>query len=192
MLTNSQHLLRHGLTGDSDSTWTWDSKNTDAESVRWPTDFLANETRLPDSSKPFPRPRILLYEYDTDVNSLAWLTARTLYYHANHLLEKLSEKRENRNRPLLFVAHSLGGLLVKNALVSSHRAFCKEPEADDEDIHDVGDVYRSTFGIVSFGVPQAFARNTRLSEFVYNLWSLGGQLMPFFSRFYRQSLEAGC
>ncbi|TAQ89958.1 hypothetical protein B7494_g1693 [Chlorociboria aeruginascens] len=59
-----------------------------------------------------------LYGYNTDVKNLFWLTTRTLYHDANHLLDELAKARnDRRQRPLLFVGYSIGGFLVKSALI---------------------------------------------------------------------------
>lgn len=157
----------HGLTGDAKSTWTSRDAETN-EDVFWPTAFLSKQTSL-DDGRPFPRTRIMLYGYETAVNSLCWLTERTLYHHASHLLNELSEARKDcRDRPLLFIVHSLGGLLVQNALIFSFSA-ARENSEDIESPSLNGDIYLSTFGIVSFGTPQTFPGNTPLTELVDHL-----------------------
>lgn len=83
--------------------------------VYWPRDLL------PDA---LPNARILTYGYDTHlrhhfqgpgpkstVYDMAW----------NFLLQLGAERDAHSSRPLLFVAHSLGGILVKEALRRSER-----------------------------------------------------------------------
>ncbi|KAL6709178.1 hypothetical protein ACN47E_001994 [Coniothyrium glycines] len=143
----------HGLTGDARSTWT-KSNPENEESILWPRDLLARD---------FPRARILLYGYETRVNSVCWLLERTLYHHATHLLRDLENdrKRENcSNRPLLFIAHSLGGLLVKNAL-----NFAKDDNPGSTPFHSI---YMSTFGVVSFDSPHVFGGNASTDQSLEN------------------------
>ena len=107
----------------------------------------------------------MLYGYATNTHSVAWLTARTLYHYSNHLLTDLSEARKRcKTRPLLFVVHSLGGTLVKSALIFSLGG-C-------ESHLNARDIYLSTIGIVSFGTPQTFAGNPPLSDIIASLSAL--------------------
>jgi hypothetical protein len=144
----------HGLTGDARSTWTAQSKDT-GQDVFWPTDLLTNTNALNENA--FPQARIMLYGYETDVNSLCWLTERTLYHHGKRFLRMLTEKRAHcKHRPLLFVAHSLGGLLVKSSLI-----FARNVKSTS--ITDEREIYLSTFGVISFGTPQIFTGKTSMS-----------------------------
>ncbi|KAF1911408.1 hypothetical protein BDU57DRAFT_103208 [Ampelomyces quisqualis] len=143
----------HGLGGSARSTWTAYDKEMD-KTIFWPKDLLC---------KSFPRARILLYGYETKVHSLCWLADRTLYHHASHLLSDLSTARQNcQDRPLLFVAHSLGGLVVKSALVFAQGLASTSDNTDRK-------IYLSTFGIVSFGTPQVSPGSPPLINFVDEL-----------------------
>ncbi|KAF2741042.1 hypothetical protein EJ04DRAFT_112741 [Polyplosphaeria fusca] len=160
----------HGLTGDAQSTWT--AHNTDTkEDIFWPTKYLADQT-LSDGTR-FPKARILLFGYETEINSLCWLTERTLYHHGHHLLKSLTKLREKcKHRPLLFVAHSLGGLLVKSALIFAS-------DIGNSTVTEEREIYHSTIGIVSFGTPQIFAGNAPLTDMIARLCQLPDHIPQF-------------
>ena len=100
----------HGLNpkgSEAHARQTW----TDGEGVFWPSDLLPKE---------LPSARILLFSYNSSILSNA--STAHLASHAAMLCGRLSDsrlKKEEVHRPLLFVAHSLGGLLVKQALVEA-------------------------------------------------------------------------
>ncbi|OIW33004.1 hypothetical protein CONLIGDRAFT_570241, partial [Coniochaeta ligniaria NRRL 30616] len=94
----------HGLNGGRLSTWTMNG-------VLWPQSLL-----LPK----IPNARILTFGYNAD------LTMNTSTYgmrdHATKLLSSLRDKREEPDelhRPIIFVCHSMGGLIVKQALLTA-------------------------------------------------------------------------
>ena len=74
---------------------------------------------LPDD---LPNARIILYGYDTGMahsrsfQSLEGL-ASTLTSTLQMLLAKEEPQQKHRARPLIFIAHSLGGLVFKEALI---------------------------------------------------------------------------
>lgn len=102
---------------------------TDRRSPSWVREGIRREAN---------RARILLYEHPpvregTTLNSLAMA-----------LLEELRALRaaeKRRDRPLLFLAHSIGGLVVKMALVKAH--------ADSR----YGDILHECYGVAFFGTP---------------------------------------
>ncbi|KAL2192988.1 hypothetical protein P885DRAFT_46402, partial [Corynascus similis CBS 632.67] len=81
-------------------------------SVFWPADLLPTVC---------PRARVLVYGYDTKVtNYMASPTNKnSIYSHAKDLLFALSRETEPQRLPLSFVAHSLGGIVVKEMLARS-------------------------------------------------------------------------
>ena len=84
--------------------------------VFWPRDLLP--TRFPDF-------RIFTWGYDVDIDhAFSGTSTATVYQHAANLLTDLSDVRtstEAELRPLFFVAHSLGGIVVKDVSIpSSH------------------------------------------------------------------------
>ena len=96
-------VLVHGLQGHAMGTWA-------TPKLYWPLDLLP---------KDLPAARIMTFEYDTLMLDEPPLQIRDL---ANMLLESLTiNRRLSRagSRPLIFVAHSLGGLLVKGAFLYS-------------------------------------------------------------------------
>lgn len=128
----------HGLTGDRDSTWT-------AKGCRepWP------KTLLPDELKQ-SRARIITYGYDAYVVKKSHASSNNLRDHASTFLQKLTADREREsavNRPLIIVAHSLGGLLTKQAVLRSKA----NPEAHLRQLYD------SIVGIVFMGTPHSGA-----------------------------------
>lgn len=85
-------------------TWTAGEK---ADQKLWLRDFLAPKR---------PEARVLLFGYDSDVTS----NTNTMHIgdHATNLLNRLDHKRRKApDRPIVFVAHSLGGLVVKKVMI---------------------------------------------------------------------------
>jgi len=98
----------HGLMGNRDSTWT-----ANGQSTPWP------QTLLPPH---LPRARILTFGYDAYVVRGSVASKNRLMDHAASLLNDLTNDREACGasaRPLIFVAHSLGGLVCKEAIMRS-------------------------------------------------------------------------
>ncbi|VUC26118.1 unnamed protein product, partial [Clonostachys rosea] len=131
-----------GLSGHAFGSW-----KARGESAMWLRDFL------PDS---VPRARILTYGYDTKLpgsQSEASITDLS-----RRLLESIKTTRgekAKRTRPLVFIGHSLGGLVVKQALVEAF-------EGSDED----KTVFRCCFGLLFFGVPNRGLENSSLMAMV--------------------------
>ncbi|KAI9676686.1 MAG: hypothetical protein M1829_003005 [Trizodia sp. TS-e1964] len=122
----------HGLTGGQTTTWT-----ADGEDASWPEKLLA---------KDIPEARILAFGYDADVvKLLGQASQNTLAQHARNLLGDLADTRFDTNTtglPIIFVVHSLGGLICMNALTVSNNA-----EANQRQILDC------THAIAFLGTP---------------------------------------
>ncbi|PCD21524.1 hypothetical protein AU210_016485 [Fusarium oxysporum f. sp. radicis-cucumerinum] len=98
----------HGLTGNRTSTWT-----ARGQPAPWPKTLLPSE---------LPKACILTYGYDAYVVSKSVASSNRLIDHAMNLLTDLTNDRRRRNasgRPLIFVVHSLGGLVCKEAILLS-------------------------------------------------------------------------
>jgi hypothetical protein len=107
--------------------------------VFWP------ETVLKDD---FPKARILVYGYDSEMrHRLQTPTNQStiLDYGQNFLTRLEAQGRGVESRPIIFVAHSLGGIIVKEALRRSegHRVFQTEYHR----------IYERTKAIIFMGTP---------------------------------------
>ncbi|RGP81157.1 kinesin light [Fusarium longipes] len=122
----------HGLTGNRLSTWT-----ARGQSAPWPKTLLTSE---------LPKACILTYGYDAYVVSRSVASLNRLIDHATNLLIDLTTDRKRRNassRPLIFVAHSLGGLVIKEAILLSRN----NPNRSRQDL------FTDTKGVVFMGTP---------------------------------------
>ncbi|MCJ1398700.1 hypothetical protein MMC11_001901 [Xylographa trunciseda] len=129
----------HGLNGDPHNTWTSTPKN-----VFWPADLLPQFVED-------QKARLLVYGYDADVASLAGsgVTKDKIHNHAERLVADLFANRRIRKateRPIIFVAHSLGGLVVKRALIYSSDITGVRTE-------HLRSIFVSTYGILFLGTP---------------------------------------
>ena len=130
-------MLVHGLRGDRQATWTHNTSK-----ICWP------EHLLPDALRNRGQPcRILTFGYDADpFRFVSAVSQNCLRDHAKALVNGLGGVRYDDgtlNRPIIFVAHSLGGLLCEQALLIS-RSFTTDFARD---------VLHSTRGIVFMGTP---------------------------------------
>ncbi|KAF2969297.1 hypothetical protein GQX73_g4287 [Xylaria multiplex] len=108
----------------------------DTANVFWPKDCLAEEEWCRST-------RILTYGYDTVVTQgYAAANKSNLFAHARNLLYGL-ERTKPSGRPVIFVVHSLGGIVLKETLRRSE-------ESKDDSIKDI---VRSTKGIIFLGTP---------------------------------------
>ncbi|KAH6623102.1 hypothetical protein F5144DRAFT_353119 [Chaetomium tenue] len=104
--------------------------------VYWPHDLLAGEDHCRNV-------RILTYGYDSKVTKgFSSTNQNNLFAHAKDLLYALQREKPAR-RPVIFVAHSLGGLLVKEVL--------RRSESSDE--AELKDIVKSTKGVIFLGTP---------------------------------------
>ena len=108
-----------------------------------------------------PSARIILFAYNSSVGTNA--TNTPVYSHALTLLNRLSLRRQKdkeKHRPLIFIAHSMGGLLVKQALVGAGtRSF------------DYGCIKASTKGLVFFATPHGGGNLATLADVAANFAS---------------------
>ena len=92
----------------------------------------------------------MVYGYDADITSFADGVSRDkIHNHAEHFVAELSANRRRQKateRPLVFVAHSLGGLVVQRALIHSS-------EIRDNKTEHLRSIFVSTYGILFFGTP---------------------------------------
>lgn len=143
-------IFLHGPTGDRDDTWT-----ADDEVDPWPKSLLP---------KDLPRARIITYGYDADALHLTRVAGQnTVRELAKALINDLSALRTDTvGRPIVFVVHSLGGLVIQNALL-----ICNNPNDEGQ-----GDILSSTRGIAFLGTPHAGADLERFATAVENVVSL--------------------
>ncbi|CZR69344.1 uncharacterized protein PAC_19244 [Phialocephala subalpina] len=111
-----------------------------SDAIFWPADLLPDD---------YTNLRILTYGYDSHVSHYFKGPANKLNLSqlGEGLLNRVvGERRRSKasGRAIVFVAHSLGGLLVKEALVESKKHGPDSPKID---------VYKSTQGVVFFGTP---------------------------------------
>ncbi|OBT66162.1 hypothetical protein VE03_05055 [Pseudogymnoascus sp. 23342-1-I1] len=125
-------IFVHGLTGNRETTWT--HKN----GVFWP-EQLAHDISTA---------RIMTFGYDADVVKIWGMAGgNNLRNHGKSLAFAVSDRRRDcRERPVIFIAHSLGGLVCEQALLH-----CGEGDKTLEK------VFRSTRGIIFMGTPHAGA-----------------------------------
>ncbi|KAI3537134.1 hypothetical protein CABS03_08795 [Colletotrichum abscissum] len=121
----------HGLKGHREKTWT-----SDKASEPWPKALLPSE--IPDA-------RVLAYGYDADVaKATEMVSVSRIRDHAATFLKRLTNFRDRTDssaRPIIFVCHSLGGLVCQAALARAHtREHLKE-------------VLEATRGILFLGTP---------------------------------------
>ncbi|KAI4230876.1 MAG: hypothetical protein L6R40_007912 [Gallowayella cf. fulva] len=136
---NVDIVFVHGLNGKPSDTWTSESTH-----VFWPAQTLPPE--LEDESL---EARVLVYGYDADVTSFTDGASKDkIHNHAEHLIAELvaNRRRKAAERPIIWVAHSLGGLVVKRALIYSAEIRGLKTE-------HYRSIFVSTYGILFLGTP---------------------------------------
>ena len=100
---NADIVAVHGLYGDPKEIWT--SRETNAF---WLKDFLSQDV---------PNARPMTFGYNSDAAFRH--TTTDIIDHAKRLLSSLIDRREEDNelrRPIIFIGHSLGGIVIKQLL----------------------------------------------------------------------------
>ncbi|SLM40185.1 P-loop containing nucleoside triphosphate hydrolase [Lasallia pustulata] len=119
----------------AEATWTVEDK-------LWLRDFLPLQ---------LPSARVLLFGYNANVafeTSVAGVREQAI-----NLLNRIASKREEaEEKPIVFVAHSLGGIVVKRALV--------EAKLDDS----YKSIREATYGIAFFGTPHQGGNFAKLGD----------------------------
>jgi protein SERAC1 len=121
------------------ATQTWSAANGNL----WLRDFLPERK---------PRIRVFLYGYNS--NAVFRASATGINGAAENLLNYLRlERQQDQERPIVWVSHSLGGLVVKKAIINAYIS---------------GDYYESihdaTRGVVFFGTPHRGGHHATLGD----------------------------
>ncbi|KLU92202.1 hypothetical protein MAPG_11148 [Magnaporthiopsis poae ATCC 64411] len=131
----------HSSPGETTNTSAATEREETREEVYWPKDLAP--TTVPNS-------RIFTYGYDTNIRHWTQgpISEKKVDDHGWDLLCSLEEFRRGvgeASRPILFIAHSLGGIVVKEALRRSRRYAMAKPH-----LHAI---CKATTGIIFFGTP---------------------------------------
>lgn len=135
-------VLVHGLNGAPEKTW------KAPNGVYWPTDLLPASLKEQHAN-------VLVYGYNADVYGGFWErpvknpSDNFIHHHAQTLVTTLTlyRKSEGTERnPIIWVAHSLGGILTKRALLYSN-------DLRDPHQEDLRSIFVSTYGIIFLGTP---------------------------------------
>ncbi|EWG53258.1 hypothetical protein FVEG_11728 [Fusarium verticillioides 7600] len=145
-------VFLHGLRGDREKTWT---KN----GVVWPKDLLPDD---------IPASRIFLFGYDTNItrSDQSGTTNTEIHSDAEDVCAKLAAERlstQTVDRPIIFVAHSLGGLVAAQILVHGEH----KPENSSE-----ASIAKNIRGMVFLGTPFRGSSVARPAEVVRRVLGL--------------------
>ncbi|KAI0502713.1 ribonuclease-like protein p/mrp subunit [Xylaria bambusicola] len=137
----------HGINGDAVHTFSSKSNN------RF---WLSDDDMLPRDVK---NARIMTYSYPASVTALLGGTSSDrILQHAQTMIAELVADRELEHateRPIIFICHSLGGIVVKRALVYSASRTASH-------IKHLRSIYVSTYGMLFFGTPHQGSRKANL------------------------------
>ncbi|KAF3073926.1 hypothetical protein CFAM422_003506 [Trichoderma lentiforme] len=130
-----------GLAGHAFGSWKSKSKPD-----MWLRDFLPGS---------IPNARVLTYGYDTKLPGSR--SKSSILELSRKLLESIKTTRDEstKHRPLILIGHSLGGLVVKQALVQAS-------EGSEDDLA----VFRSCYAVMFFAVPNRGLDNKSLMSMV--------------------------
>ncbi|KAF4451369.1 hypothetical protein F53441_5635 [Fusarium austroafricanum] len=146
---NTDIVFVHGLKGDCQQTW----KAKSSENP-WPKSLLPLELGTA---------RILTYSYDATVAGKEGVPFQNrISNHANDLVAALASLRQSDNtneRPIIFVCHSLGGLVCQDALVT----------AKQRSEQNLQDIVNSTRGVIFLGTPHHGSSRAKIGELVSRL-----------------------
>ncbi|KAJ4009129.1 hypothetical protein NW752_009426 [Fusarium irregulare] len=140
----------HGLGSNVDRTWTWRQSE---EPVHW----LKDANMLP---KIVPTARIMVFNYDSTWMSDAPRTRVELC--GEDLIRTMHNLRGHCDRPLVFVAHSFGGLVVQDGLIFADRE------------REFQYIIKNTAGLVTLGTPFRGTRIYWIATLIARLMSLWG------------------
>ena len=176
-------IFVHGLGSDQTSAWSTirrdilaqDSNNgpaaKDMEVVNWVSDLLLEDLKR--ELKPDMRDTVQVYFYGYDSNWMIDAPVVDIYSLAQNLLNTISaEHKDKPDRRIIFVAHSFGGLLVKEALTGDSKT-------------DMTPIASRTDGILFFGTPHHGSGLAWLGRFVskvLSLWGSDPDILEMFER----------
>ncbi|KAH8702665.1 hypothetical protein GQ44DRAFT_51434 [Phaeosphaeriaceae sp. PMI808] len=143
----------HGLNGHCEKTW------TASNGVNWLRDLLPQD---------LPSARIFSWGYDANTHSSSRVSCHYLFNHAQSLVSDLCLERqvtETSKRPIIFVAHSLGGIIVKSALIHSDAA-------RQGALEEHRSIKLSTYGIMFMGTPHQGGSGVALGRLMVNVASV--------------------
>ncbi|KAI0406772.1 hypothetical protein F4802DRAFT_73932 [Xylaria palmicola] len=109
----------------------------------------------------FPNARIMSFQQDTSY--LVNAPVKTIEECGGELLRGINLMRaskEEKNRPILFIGHSFGGIVIKEALVQAK-----------EKTHPDHAILKSTIGILFLGTPHNGAWSTALGDIIIDCTS---------------------
>ncbi|KAK8138051.1 hypothetical protein PG984_001431 [Apiospora sp. TS-2023a] len=133
-------IFVHGLNGHRVGSWTKDS-------VCWPRELLGSDV---------PHARIISWGYPSILGE-----GNDMFVDLGEaLLVDLSRIREAIFRPIFFVAHGIGGIIVKEALTTAAMSRIYGSH------NDLGDIYPKTRGIIFLGTPHQRTGKRSLGECV--------------------------
>ncbi|KAJ5502878.1 hypothetical protein N7463_005752 [Penicillium fimorum] len=118
----------HGLTDNREKTWTHEN------GTLWPRDLLA---------KDLSKARIMTFGYDINIFNFTSITfSDRIYDHSQSLAYAIvSQRIDCSSRPIIYIAHSLGGLICQQALILSNS------------IDGLWAISSSAIGIIFMGTP---------------------------------------
>ncbi|KAK0749820.1 hypothetical protein B0T18DRAFT_389348 [Schizothecium vesticola] len=133
-------VLVHGLNGNPVRSWT--AKN----GVYWPADLLPTSLKNEHAN-------VLVYGYNADVvtntRTASSPSDNFIHMHAQSLITSLTQYRRSEGTgklPIVWVAHSLGGIVTKRALLYSNDVRAHHHE-------DFRSIFVSSYAIIFLGTP---------------------------------------
>lgn len=121
--------------------------------VFWPRDLLPSV---------MDNVRVFTWGYDADIDGFGSASQSTIHQHAGSLLSDIADQREIADpykRPIAFVVHGLGGIIVKAAL---NRSVATEGTR-------LKDIAPSTFGVCFLGTPHRGSSSASLGKVAYQI-----------------------
>ena len=123
------------------------------QEIFWPRDLLP---------RVFPQARIITWGYGVQIEKMfASASQATIFHHAQTLLSDLAMLRGSeldRSKPLVFIAHSLGGIVVKDALSLSQN-----------DLTQLKEILPATIGVMFLGTPHHGSKAASLGKVAFEI-----------------------